>query len=276
MTDNLPAIVSLTDMERMAVAVAKGNLFGFKTPEQVLSIMFVAQAENMHPMSAVMEFYLINGRPTRMTWAILARFQRAGGKIEWSERSDKRAAATFSHPQGGSLEVEWTLERARQAALAGKENWVRFPRQMLSARVAAEGVRAIFPAALGGFLVPEEAQDIDEAPRDVTPPAPKRADFTTPTPTPAKEVYDVETGEVAPETEPTAEQKAEWEKIASCEAWGNEAIRRIEASSDAAKIDAWIARHQPKLAEVHALAPDVSVAVVASAEARKKQLGVAA
>jgi hypothetical protein len=144
---------------------------------------------------------------------------------------------------------------------------------MLSARVAAEGVRAIFPAALGGFMVPEEAQDIDEAARDVTPPAPKRADFKTPNSTLAKEIYDVETGEVASESEPSEEQKATWEKQASYEAWGNERIRKLEVATDRAKIEAWLARHQPKLAEVHALAPDVAAAIIAAAETRMRQLG---
>ena len=39
------AIVSLGDIERMAHAVSKSNLFGVKTPEQAIALMLVAQAE---------------------------------------------------------------------------------------------------------------------------------------------------------------------------------------------------------------------------------------
>ena len=108
---------------------------------------------------------------------------------------------------------------------------------------------------------------------EVTPPAPKRGDFKAPTP-PPQGVYDVETGEVV-ETEPTEEQKAEWQKIASYEAWANATIRRLDAAVDIAKIDDWLARNEAKLAEIHALAPDVSMAVIGAAEARKRALGYA-
>ena len=60
--------------------------------------------------------------------------------------------------------------QAHAAQLTGKDNWKKFPTQMLSARVVAEGVRAIFPGCLSGFYLAEEAQDFD-APK----PEPRKA-----------------------------------------------------------------------------------------------------
>ena len=73
----------------------------------------------------------------------LGKFQAAGGKIQWIDRTDTVCSAEFSRPQGGTLKVTWTIERARMAHLAEKPIWKMYPTQMLAARVLAEGVRAI-------------------------------------------------------------------------------------------------------------------------------------
>ena len=165
-------LIAINDLERMAVAVAKSKLFGVKTAEEAMTLMLVAQAEGMHPMTAVQQFDIIQGKPARKSWAMLDRFQQAGGKVEWHERGDQRADATFSHPLGGTVRVDWDMVRAKKAGLAGKEMWAKYPRQMLTARVISEGVRTVYPGATGGFYTPEEARDMEPPPmRDVTPKA---------------------------------------------------------------------------------------------------------
>lgn len=274
-SSNLPAIVPLADMTRMAEAVVKSGLFGVKTNDQALALMLVAQAEGMHPMTACQEFHIINGQPSRKAWAMQARFQAAGGTIQWHDRTDAKVSATFSHPVGGTITVDWDMDRATKAGLLGNPTWKKYPRQMLSARVISEGCRAVFPGATGGFYTPEEAQDMPQVPRDVTPPKPLRTDFQAPqqtTAAPPAQVFDAETGEVL-ETEPTDEQKALWEQTARYEAWGNEAIKRIEKTVDGEKIDAWLATNKDKLAEIRAVSSEVAMAVVTAADMRKKALG---
>jgi len=79
-------------------------------------------------------------------------------------------SATFIHPQGGSLTVDWDMQRAKEAGLTGKDNYKKFPRQMLRARVISEGVRAVYPGVLQGMYTPEEVGEFDAprtAPRSV-------------------------------------------------------------------------------------------------------------
>lgn len=153
------------DMARMSEVIAKSGLFGMKTPEQAMGLMLVAQAEGQHPATITQEYDIIQGKATRKTHSVLARFQAAGGRLEWHQLDDTVADATFSHPMGGSLRLQWTMDMAKKANLAGKDNWKGYPRAMLRARLIAEGVRAVYPGAIGGFLVPEEA--MDTAPVDV-------------------------------------------------------------------------------------------------------------
>ena len=156
---------SVQDITAMAQAITKSGLFGIKQPEQAVALMLVAQSEGRHPASVASEFDIIQGRPALKSQAALARFQAAGGKIQWTSRGPTKCSAKFSHAQGGELEIAWTMERANAAGLTGKQTWKQYPDQMLSARVVAEGVRAVFPACLNGVYLAEEVQDFDTKPR---------------------------------------------------------------------------------------------------------------
>lgn len=157
---------TVSDLQVMAESIARSGLFGMKTPDQAMALMLVAQAENAHPATITQDYDIIQGRAARKTHSVLARFQKAGGKVEWHELSEQTADATFSHPSGGSLRMTWTFEQAKKAMLTGKDNWKNYPRAMLRARCIAEGVRAVYPAAIGGMLITEEAQDLDGEPTD--------------------------------------------------------------------------------------------------------------
>lgn len=153
------AIYALKDMQIMAEAVARSGLFGMKSADQALALMLVAQSENQHPATITQDYDIIQGKACRKTHSVMARFQQMGGKVEWHALTDVIADATFSHPAGGSLRIEWTFEQAKKANLTGKDNWKNYPRAMLRARVIAEGVRAVYPAAIGGMMIAEEASD---------------------------------------------------------------------------------------------------------------------
>lgn len=155
------ALIPVNDIEKMAVAVAKSRLFGIDTPEQGVALMLIAQAEGLHPAIAARDYHIIQGRPALKTDAMLARFQQAGGKVEWKTYSDAEVTGVFSHPAGGSLTVTWTLAQAKAIGLANKDNWKAYPRAMLRARVVSEGIRAVYPGCVVGVYTPEEVQDFD-------------------------------------------------------------------------------------------------------------------
>lgn len=168
-------IVPYGDIERMAVAVAKSQLFGMKTPDQAIALMLVAQSENLHPARAAMEYHVIQGRPALKADAMLARFQQAGGKVEWKDYTDEKVVGVFSHAQGGTVTIDWSIERAKQAGVYGKNpTWKSYPRAMLRARCISEGIRTVYPGVSVGIYTPEEVQDFAE--KDITPaPAPSGA-----------------------------------------------------------------------------------------------------
>lgn len=155
---------SVQDVRVMAEAAAKSGLFGMKTPEQALALMMLCQAEGIHPMKAVAEYHIIQGRPALKADAMLARFLRAGGTVKWNRLDDKEVSATFTHPQTGEVTINWTIEMAKNAGLSGKDTWKQYPRQMLRSRVISEGVRTMYPGVADGIYTPEEVQDFDTKP----------------------------------------------------------------------------------------------------------------
>ena len=154
-------LVPFQDQKSMAEAIVKSKFYGFTDISQVMAVMIVAQAENKHPGTVVQEYDIIQGRPALKSQAILARFQQAGGKVEYLTYTDDKVEMTFSHPAGGSLTLDWTIKQAREIGLATKDNWKKYPRAMLKARVVSEGVRAVFPACILGHYATEEVMDFE-------------------------------------------------------------------------------------------------------------------
>jgi hypothetical protein len=158
------AMIPLDQIDRMAVAFAKSGLFGIKTPEQGVALMLIAQAEGMHPAIAARDYHIIQGRPALKSDAMLARFQAAGGKVVWNAYTDAAVSGTFTHPQGGSATVEWTIQQAKAAGLTNKDVWKQYPRAMLRARVISEGIRTVYPGVSVGVYTPEEIEDFGSKP----------------------------------------------------------------------------------------------------------------
>lgn len=182
---------SFDEVMHMAESFARSNLFGAKTVDQALALMMMAEAEGKHVATAMQDYDIIQGRPALKADAMLGRFQLAGGHVKWLKMTDDECAAEFSHPTCAPHVIDWDMERAKAAGLGGKDNWRKFKRQMLRARVIAEGVRSTFPACLRGapHYVSEEVADFEPTPQHSP-----RAVVASPPAPPAVEVEHTEAG----------------------------------------------------------------------------------
>jgi hypothetical protein len=158
LTTQVNTQVALGDMQVMASAIVKSGLFGMKTPDQALALMIVASAEGRHPGSVASDYHIIQGRASLKADSMLARFQQSGGRVEWHDHTNEKVAATFSHPAGGSLRIDWDMARAKAAGLGSKDNWKSYPRQMLRARVISDGMYT--PEEVGEFDSPRPTRSV--------------------------------------------------------------------------------------------------------------------
>ena len=159
------ASIPFTDLERMAAAIAKSGLFGVKNKDQALALMLLSQAEGRHPVLAARDYHIISGSPALKSDTMLARFQQAGGIVDWTTLTDTEAVGSFSHPASPRpVEIRWTIEMATAAGLTNNPSWKKYPRAMLRARVTSEGVRTVFPAVLSGMYTEEETESFTAPP----------------------------------------------------------------------------------------------------------------
>lgn len=161
-------LVPYQDLERMAQTVVNSRLFPVKTAQEAITLFLVAQAEGLHPMTAMRRYDVINGKPAMKTDAMLGGYFARGGKIRWHELTDSVADATFTTqgvPEG--VRITWTLADAKRAGLDSKQTWRQYPRQMLRSRVVREGINATDPIVNQGMYTPEEIQDITEPQKPV-------------------------------------------------------------------------------------------------------------
>jgi len=248
---------TVAEIEKIGMILAQSKLFGVKTPEEAIALCLIADAEGQHPAMAALDYDIIKGKPALRAKALLARFLASNGKVEWHERTDESVSATFSHPNGGTITVDWNIERAKQAQLLDKDNWQKYPRAMLTARVISEGVGVIGPGS-AKMYVPEEVMDFD-TPKDVTdkvevlPPEEKTtpAAATAATATPPKDTTTAKekvTKATAESKKRTAKATATKAKTAKKNKDFPEAVGEILTDEQVGQIEGAFAKHDISIA----------------------------
>ena len=154
-------IIPIDQVRVMAKSASASKLFSAKAEEQVFTLMLIAQAENIHPMKALMAYDIIQGQPALKASEALARFMDCGGKIKWIKSDSESAKAEFTHPSSGSFEYEYTVQDATDAGLINKDNWKKNLKAMLRARCTSAGIRMSYPRCLNNMYTADEVQDFD-------------------------------------------------------------------------------------------------------------------
>ena len=154
-------LIPIDQVRVMAKSASASKLFSAKAEEQVFTLMLIAQAENIHPMKALMAYDIIQGQPALKASEALARFMDCGGKIKWIKSDAESAKAEFTHPSSGTFEYEYTVQDATEAGLIQKDNWKKNLKAMLRARCTSAGIRMSYPRCLNNMYTADEVQDFD-------------------------------------------------------------------------------------------------------------------
>lgn len=154
-------LIPIDQVRVMAKSASASKLFSAKAEEQVFTLMLIAQAENIHPMKALMAYDIIQGQPALKASEALARFMDCGGKIKWIKSDAESAKAEFTHPSSGSFEYEYTVQDATEAGLINKDNWKKNLKAMLRARCTSAGIRMSYPRCLNNMYTADEVQDFE-------------------------------------------------------------------------------------------------------------------
>ena len=125
-------------------------------------ILFGAEL-GIGPMVALAKIDIIKGRPAPKAELGRALALGAGHDLWVDETTNTRVVVCGKRRNASHVfRVQWTLDDAKRAGIAGNPAYAKYPRQMLLARASAELVRQMCPEVLGGItLFSEEAVDIE-------------------------------------------------------------------------------------------------------------------
>jgi hypothetical protein len=150
----------------MGAMIAESGMFGCTKHEQGMVLAMQCLAEGKAPLELAKTYHMVEGKLAMRADAMLGRFLTTGGKVKWSERTNDKVEAIFSHGDSGDVVISANLTEMKNIGVATdktgktlKQNWAKFPRQMLTARVISEGVRLLAPQLIAGVYTPEEVSD---------------------------------------------------------------------------------------------------------------------
>jgi hypothetical protein len=116
------------------------------------------------PMQSLKYMSVIDGQPSVSAEGQRALIYAAGHSLKGVGNTTKFTWTGRRADTGDAMEFTWSMDDAKRAGVAGRQNWRNYPRAMLSARASAELARALFADVIGGLAATEELEDTDGAP----------------------------------------------------------------------------------------------------------------
>lgn len=160
--DPLDVIERLPALSEMAKKVAPTGLLPswIKTEGQALAIMAKGAELGVPPMAALAGLHMVEGKVFVSAELMLAVAIGRGVRAQWLHTDGSRARVRLHRRGFEPFELEWTIQQAKAANLAGKQNWQRYPDAMLRARCLSAALRAFCPDVTAGVYSEDEMEDV--------------------------------------------------------------------------------------------------------------------
>jgi hypothetical protein len=160
------------------------------TPEAAFAVIATGRELGLSAMQALRAIHIVEGKPTLSADLMVALVKKSEACLFFRMVESTGLLATYeTHRRGepGATRMSFSIDEARAAGVATKDNWRKYPAAMLRARCAAALARAVYPDLVLGVYDPDElASPLSTPVVDVTP-VPVAAPTVTVQPAPAAE-----------------------------------------------------------------------------------------
>jgi len=158
------------------VLVKSGYFKDARDASQAVVKVLAGQEMGFGPIASMKGINIIQGQPSigaNLLGAAIKRTRKYNYRIVQPLTNERAEIAFFEDGQEVGRSI-FTIEDAKQAGLDGKDNWKKWPRNMLFSRALSNGARWYCPDVFGGVTpyTPEElGAEVDDAGEiiDVTP-----------------------------------------------------------------------------------------------------------
>lgn len=140
-------------------------------PADVLVVLMTGRELGIGPMQALRGISVINGKAVIGADLMVAQCLRHRDVCEFFRLLEStNVVARYQTKRVGSepVTMEWTIEQAKVAGLAGKGPWTAHPAAMLRARASSALARAVYPDLVGGMYDQDEGQEMERKPATVS------------------------------------------------------------------------------------------------------------
>jgi hypothetical protein len=169
-------------IQRLATAVSAVPGFAyFKKPNEALLVAMKANDMGLSFTEALEQVYVINGKTAIQGQLMLSKIRKEGHRVTIKENSKTKAVIECQRKDEKDPSLwSFDLEDAKAANLLSKDNWRKYPSDMLLWRAVARACRFQFSDCVGGSAHLPDEIGVDEE-RDVsnfTPPEDNKSDLT--------------------------------------------------------------------------------------------------
>ena len=160
---------NVTEAMQMAEMLSKSQMIPKNyqnKPQDTLVAMMMGSELGLHPIQALQNIAVINGKPSIYGDAMLALVQNHsafGGIQESFDEAAQVATCIVWRKNGEKHTVTFSQADAKQAELWAKAGpWTQYPKRMMTFRARGFALRDQFADALAGLISREEAEDMPE------------------------------------------------------------------------------------------------------------------
>ena len=160
MTDALAIYGQFDGIQKAAMALYKSGYFKDSTSEAQAIVKVMAGAElGLPPFASMSGIHIIQGKPA-LGLNVIATLVKNDHRYDYRVKQCDNNTCTLAWFENGKPvgESSFTMKEAQDAGLTSKDNWRKFPSDMLFARAISRGARRFAPGIFGGSPVytPEE------------------------------------------------------------------------------------------------------------------------
>ena len=163
---------SMKQADWLARQLCDARSFGVPNPGTALAIIMKGRALGIDAVTSLTNFHMVEGKPTMSAQLIIGLVKSSPlcELFQLIDSSRERCVWRTKRVRESPVEMEWTLQDAKEAGLYGRptksgkpSNWDKMPRTMLRWRCGVELARAVYPDIVAGVYDPDEIRDMREA-----------------------------------------------------------------------------------------------------------------
>jgi hypothetical protein len=152
-------------LQRQATALQQSGYFEVTQAQAITKVLAGAEL-GLPPFASIAGIHVIQGKPS-LSANLIATLVDNDPRYNYNVVQHDSAACVIEwHRNGQKVGIAgFTMAEAKTAGLAGKDNWKKYPSDMLFARSISRGARRFAPGIFGGspIYTPDElGADVDE------------------------------------------------------------------------------------------------------------------